>query len=373
MKNYAKRAWVLIVLFCALMQVANASDGQMSELLLAKILNGLDEVQRELQTQTVKATVVLVTVDYDQPLATNAQTQQFDLMMVFFEWGYVVRQVTSDNKEINHIKPGMTIGMWAIRSNGFSQDVNTLVNPTSASKYLKGKDVDVSIRSSDFSPSFVFFPLIPRDMKGILTRLKNENVTQTTNLNSQKLLIVDGVSTGDALPEEESFQITFDLTHKMFPVEGTIYRQGKLLNKWSSTYLSTNQQGYYPDVFTAEVFRNDAVVYSRLYTNIIVTTETTEKHNLIESGHIPKGSIVNEYRFNRPFAYVQNDRSPNSQELSAMSSNDAAIIKYQNLNVLVSPLHYTSSQGKGRWIVITILGVWTIISGIFLFNKARKR
>ncbi len=372
MKYYAKRAWLLIVLLCALFQVANASDSQMSDLLLSKILKGLDEVQRELQTQTVKATV-LVTAGYDQLSATNAPTQQFDLTMVFFEWGYVVRQVTSDNKEANHIMPGVAISQWAIRSNRFSQDVDTYVNPTRVGNGLKGRDVDVSIRSSDFSPSFVFVPLIPRDMKGSLTNIKNVKFTQTTNLNSQNLLTVDGISTGDALPEEESFQITFDLTHKMFPVEGTIYRQGKLLNKWSSSYLSANQRGYYPDVFTTEVFNNDAVILSRLYTNIIVTTETTEKHDLIESGHIPKGSIVNDYRFNRPFAYVQNDRSPNSEELSAMASSDAAIKKYQDLNVLVSPLRYAPSQGKGRWIVITILAVWTIIGGVFLFIKAKKK
>jgi len=114
---------LLIVLLCALFQVANASDSQMSDLLLSKILKGLDEVQRELQTQTVKATV-LVTAGYDQLSATNAPTQQFDLTMVFFEWGYVVRQVTSDNKEANHIMPGVAISQWAMRSNRFSQDVD---------------------------------------------------------------------------------------------------------------------------------------------------------------------------------------------------------------------------------------------------------
>jgi len=358
-------AWVFV-------SFGNVSLGQTPELLLTNILKELDEIQQELQSQTVKATV-LVTTNPDEPAPKSQQMLQYDLSVVFFDWGYVAHQVINAKEIPDSIKPGLCLSQWAVRSNSFSQSIDVFANPTSLSKTVKGQDVEVSNRDSKYSPSFVFTPLVPQDIKSNLGLLRDIRVTWTTNSDSRDVLMVNGVSTGEILPADESFQIEFDPKHKMFPVAGSISVRGNVLNRWTSSYLPQNASGYYPNGFATEVFRNGAVVLSRMYTNIIISRVTIEKHDLIEAGRIPKGAIVNEYRFERDFAYVQNDRDPTPEELAAMISSDTAIKKYQALNITVSPMGYASPQAKRRPLVIAFLVVWTIVSVIFLFSRFRRR
>lgn len=371
-----KRVFVLIVIFGAMLQPGNASANDVPGVLFTNILEELGRAKLDLDNHVVKATVITTinlrrrrTPEATIKASTNDfQLRQFDLQMGLFKWGYVAQQTLSGKPVI---ASGKILNNWSVRSNALSLDASTYANPTVSGIGSSKRDIDVKIHSG-FEPSFVFFTLIIDDIKSFLGRMDNISVTRITNLLSETQIQIKGNLNSPDFPEEE-FRMVFDPAHRMFPIEGSIYMDGQLLNKWIAVYSTSNRNTYFPEVFTTEVVNNGKMVMSTVYSNITVEVQQAKEATaLIDVQRIPKGSVVNEYRFGHPFAYVQGVRNPTSDELLAMSTNQDAIIKYQQDAQLVGPLTYTSSQRKGRWIVIAVMIISTSVVFLYLMSKNSK-
>jgi hypothetical protein len=275
----------------------------------------------------------------------------------------------------------MLLNSWAMRSNDFSKDILTYSNSSNIGIDLKGRAVEASIHSG-FLPSFVFWPLDVYDIRNILRNMQNAIASRsasTNGISGRGLIVVDGVETitNDGATFEQTYSVSFDPMHRMFPVEGSIFMRGHLLNKWTAIYLDNGDTNYYPQGFAYNVFNeNGKVVLSTLYTNIAVSGQVASANKLVDSREILKGSIVNDYRYGHPFAYVQGVRDPNLAELLAMSTNNKAIITYQvstasKTTVLIAPFSYDQKPRKGHWIVISFMMVITIVSLYLLLIRKK--
>lgn len=363
-----KTLFLSLVLTSTLCPVGSANER--SRACLTNILDGLNKTQQRLQGQLIEATVVERTHVGRLPKHNGQNTTvqsdfglaQYELQMALFEWGYVAQQGISSNATIT---AGMRLTNWVLRSNGLSKDIITYANKVTREGLVK---VNSEVKmTSGFLPSFVFPPLTPYDMKNLLLTMEGVNATS----NSQGLYVFDGILNSAGYPLER-FHIVFDSMHNLFPIEGEIYMDGKLLNKWSGVYSDVNQTNYHPEAFSTEVFNNGSVVLLTKYSNIRAIAEHAPQQ-LMDAGRVSKGSIVNDYRFSRPFAYVQGGRDPTTEELLAMSTNNNAIMKYQKTSALIAPLGYTSPTGKARWVVLAFLAIPTVSGLMFaLFRLLRK-
>jgi RNA polymerase sigma factor (sigma-70 family) len=340
---------------------------------LAEVLNSLLAARQDEAGHTIDATDEITAIyprkPYPQeytPSPTNTyETSRRHLTVGFFPWGYVAQATVISNFETRAI-----LNDWYIYSNNISEDVETYANPTSLGPYLKGKDVEVFIDPGFKPEKFGIGAFNIYALYNVLTNLENLREVPSTNWSSPGLFTVEGTWTN----MEEQFRIAFDPAHKWFPVEGEIYLDGRLLNHWRGTYSTSKENSYFPQSFWDKLTRNGVLVLSETYGDISDKIQRSEVGALMRAGDIPRGAIVNEYRFERPFAYVEGNRSPTTDELLDMASNPLAVRKYQRETI--RPAAFTPSTPvppahELRVLIAALIGL-AVLCGSYLLVKERR-
>ncbi len=343
--------------------------------LLTNVLNILADVQRGSAGQTVTAIVEIKKMSppprirgpvVEMPATNSYQTRQSHLTLSYFPWGYAAEQQTINDTSTPAM--GVILDNWCIRSNNFSEDEDTYANPTSRGLYLTGRNMEVLVHSG-FRPSFASLGVNVCDLYGVITNFHNVNIIGTADSDSNHLFVIEGLWDIPDGSATERFQIAFDPAHKMFPIKGTIYLDGKLLTQWQGIFSGSNDGGYFPQAFWLKVFRNKTLVFSENYTDIKVENSGEEADDLLRDGNVPRGANVSDYRFSRPFAYVEGPQSPTPEMLSVMATNTAATREYQ-MSAFTGKPFVKTPQTHGRWLVIAALGLFVILS-CFAFLRAK--
>lgn len=343
----------------------------LSSLPLAGVSNCLAAVNAELAGKAISATVSKSRiVSKGMPSAVppgSVEVRWFDLAIAIYNWGYAAQETLIAD---GAVLPRSILENYSLRSNNFSLDKTTYKNPTRLEGELKGKNVEVDVYA-DSKPSFVFDPLMPGTLSGLLAEFDDISISPFTNSQSRQVFVVKGTLNETGMPKRE-FRITLDPSHRMFPVEGKIYMYGELLTEWSAEYSQPVGTNYIPAVFTTEVFNDHAKVWSELYSNITVKAQSELSTNLVSCGSIVQGSIVNEHRFARAFAYVEGARAPTAKELSAMALSVSAIREYQHSSFVIGAFKRGGMRVHGRWFVIAAMLVSSVPIGVYLWLTTRR-
>jgi hypothetical protein len=284
----------------------------------------------------------------------------FDVKIYFDTWGFAATRSVNTQK-LSFSAPPTVVESYALRSNTLvvNWDKVGVLGPNGRPFYASEMAVQ-NTSSAHFLPK----ALIPLEFKSFLQTMRGLKISATTN----NFLLLEGELETASGPERWVFTCAPD--QSMFPVHASAFRDNVRYYEWNASFAQTPRNSYFPETLSETVYAVDSrIILQTVYTNLTVNLDHNSNSLPLLAG---KGTVVNETRYKRSFAYVVGERFPTTEELGAMAESDEAILRYQQDSSLTTPLTTHEGHPGRRWIVFGALAALTVALLAFVI-KFRKR
>jgi hypothetical protein len=171
------------------------------------------------------------------------------------------------------------------------------------------------------------FPILPELLAETLGRMTGVEVIHGGAGAPEGLLEILGQPEGE--PEGSQWRIKFRRINGYWaPVETDVFIHGNRAASIRATFDEASS-AYSIEEIKTTLFQKEELLAVLTYSRIELHPGDHTDESLLLADQIPERVIVNELRFERPFAYIMGARPPTAQELEKMAGGEEGVLEYQ--------------------------------------------